>query len=246
MPDLTQAQIEACPNAGPLVIFEVPSDHLSLPFGAFETPQLRIPHSRCSDGQLGGFCIGGRMMKRCAKCRQAKPETGFNRHSGRPDGLQSYCRACSHEAERARRISDPEGSRARGRTRRLRRRSKCIEESRVWRQENTEAVREYDARYHQEHAEECRARSRRYDSQYPARAIARRRTRTARKNGGLIRPGICTACRESCRPDAHHEDYSKPLDVLWLCHRCHQRLHRLEEQSDGTEWAQRADAAGDC
>jgi hypothetical protein len=30
---------------------------------------------------------------------------------------------------------------------------------------------------------------------------------------------------------AHHHDYSKPLDVTWLCVKCHQRLHALEARA---------------
>ena len=26
-------------------------------------------------------------------------------------------------------------------------------------------------------------------------------------------------------PDPHNEDYSKPLEVVWLCKSCHKRLH---------------------
>lgn len=29
---------------------------------------------------------------------------------------------------------------------------------------------------------------------------------------------------------AHHEDYSKPLEVLWLCHNCHMSLHASQRE----------------
>ncbi len=28
---------------------------------------------------------------------------------------------------------------------------------------------------------------------------------------------------------AHHKDYDKPLEVMWLCPRCHHRLHAIEK-----------------
>lgn len=41
----------------------------------------------------------------------------------------------------------------------------------------------------------------------------------------LTRPETCEACGRRGKPDAHHEDYSRPLDVRWLCRRCHKRVH---------------------
>lgn len=34
-------------------------------------------------------------LKCCPTCNTAKPHSAFNRHAGRPDGLQWQCRACT-------------------------------------------------------------------------------------------------------------------------------------------------------
>jgi len=43
---------------------------------------------------------------------------------------------------------------------------------------------------------------------------------------GRLHPCHCEVCDAGPRVCGHHEDYSKPLDVRWLCHRCHIRLHQ--------------------
>lgn len=46
------------------------------------------------------------------------------------------------------------------------------------------------------------------------------------ENGELEKPEKCTRCGfETDELDAHHPDYSRPLDVEWLCRRCHKREH---------------------
>lgn len=40
-------------------------------------------------------------------------------------------------------------------------------------------------------------------------------------SGVLIRPDRCEGCGVECKPDAHHENYEKRLEVKWLCKRCH-------------------------
>lgn len=39
----------------------------------------------------------------------------------------------------------------------------------------------------------------------------------------IIRPENCSECNKKCKPDGHHEDYTKPLDVIWICRACHSR-----------------------
>lgn len=38
--------------------------------------------------------------KQCSYCKEAKPVSEFNRHTKRPDGLQSYCRSCENQRTR--------------------------------------------------------------------------------------------------------------------------------------------------
>lgn len=53
----------------------------------------------------------------------------------------------------------------------------------------------------------------------PEKWQARVEARNAVKNGELKRDD-CMVCG-SPKSEAHHEDYSKPLNVIWLCHKHH-------------------------
>ncbi|KKK81651.1 hypothetical protein LCGC14_2811270, partial [marine sediment metagenome] len=45
------------------------------------------------------------------------------------------------------------------------------------------------------------------------------------RDGRLERPTICPSCDVETFIEAHHEDYSKPLEVKWLCDDCHRKEH---------------------
>lgn len=45
------------------------------------------------------------------------------------------------------------------------------------------------------------------------------------KEGVLHRPKLCSKCNETGRIEGHHKDYYKPLEVEWLCNRCHRIIH---------------------
>lgn len=48
----------------------------------------------------------------------------------------------------------------------------------------------------------------------------------ALKKGTLVRQP-CEKCGKSLRIEAHHDDYSKPLEIRWLCRWCHAEFHRI-------------------
>jgi hypothetical protein len=45
------------------------------------------------------------------------------------------------------------------------------------------------------------------------------------KDGKIMKPEACSKCGREVRIEGHHPDYSKPLEVIWLCHRCHIAEH---------------------
>jgi hypothetical protein len=45
---------------------------------------------------------------------------------------------------------------------------------------------------------------------------------------GKIRRQPCQKCGAE-KTDGHHEDYNNPLDVMWLCHKCHINYHHQKE-----------------
>lgn len=57
----------------------------------------------------------------------------------------------------------------------------------------------------------------------PAAYRAQNAVNSAIRDGKIKKEG-CLFC-SSPKVHGHHEDYAKPLDVVWLCAKCHHRLH---------------------
>lgn len=90
-----------------------------------------------------------------------------------------------------------------------------------------QAIRDAGVNWKRENRERAREIQRRANNRYPEKNRARGALRRAIKRGDVVRGEKCFEggdCRG--RIEAHHEDYSKPLDVVWLCNRHHNARHR--------------------
>ena len=46
------------------------------------------------------------------------------------------------------------------------------------------------------------------------------------RDGRIEKPESCSECGATeCRIHGHHEDYALPLEVKWVCQRCHNSIH---------------------
>ena len=67
---------------------------------------------------------------------------------------------------------------------------------------------------------------RKYYTENPLKAKARAKVQHAIRLGELARPTTCDKClKEDIKTEAHHYDYSKPLEVSWYCKKCHKKVH---------------------
>jgi hypothetical protein len=80
-------------------------------------------------------------------------------------------------------------------------------------QRQTDEYREKDKLYLQKHRNENR-------DKYRARWLVDYHLR----KGNIQKPERCEQCKKMDKLTAHHKDYNKPLDIVWLCYECHRNV----------------------
>lgn len=150
------------------------------------------------------------MLRVCTKCGESKPLEAYYRHPFGKDGHQTKCIECTKADVRANRAARIEYYRAYDRQR-------AKDPHRV------EARVEYNRRMARPRPEPD-----------PVKRQARVLVGNAVRDGTLVKPTECEVCQAPCDPHGHHDDYTKPLDVIWCCTACHALIHaywRAQERS---------------
>lgn len=149
--------------------------------------------------------------KVCFKCTLSLPRSDFYRHAKMADGLLGKCKACTK--------SDVS----------------------IHRYANHEKVKEYDRERtkSQKRLEHLRDNCKKFRFENPEKYKAHSLVSSAIKCGRLSKLP-CSICSVTGRGvHAHHDDYSKPLDVIWLCsqhhHNRHKELRALSKDPDNKE-----------
>jgi len=190
-------------------------------------------------------------MKTCRKCKQTKAYEEFRRKRSCRDGYTGRCKLCLQEDDKNRLIElkkDPEeyekfrqGRRYNNKVYKFFNREKVLEKARqyanarykedpeYWRKYQTKARAEYKKNWYQKNKERINEKNlARYheDELVKKKHRARQKVTNAVASGALQKKDICQLCGSSEKIEAHHHDYDKPLDVIWLCRICHRMTHR--------------------
>jgi len=134
--------------------------------------------------------------KECFKCKAVKPLTEFYKHSEMLDGHVNKCKECNKVDVTTNRNN------------------------------KLEYFREYDRMRSKrpERIKNALEQTKKWRTEDKRRVACHNAVARAIKAGKLV-PEPCVRC-QSEKSLAHHEDYDKPLDVMWLCQPCHSQRHK--------------------
>jgi ribosomal protein S27AE len=136
----------------------------------------------------------------CSTCHELKPKSDYYGNTRSPLGIKSECKKCHCATS----IRTRDKDRAADKSREYMRRAK-VKDPEKFRARDREASRK-------------RKRT--------VQVEARSQLNLAVRRGVVVKPAVCSNCGEAKKLVAHHDDYSKPLDVRWLCYICHGQEHR--------------------
>ena len=163
-------------------------------------------------GLLHGGCMDTRPAeKRCFACGERKALDEFYTHPGMTDGYVNKCRVCTLTYGRRRREAIAANPELREKVRERQRQTKRKRREDGWRDVKSQKTKDNMKIYV--------------------------RISEGIRSGKIIPDDSCNRCGHDFsiyRREGHHDDYSKPLDIEWLCVKCHRRHHQGHPALDDT------------
>ena len=140
--------------------------------------------------------------KVCFKCLSEKPISDFYRHPRMGDGHLNKCKKCAKKD-----VAD---------------RIKIKEKDFNWVLSERKRHRQKSRKYREEGKKYKKSDYKKWLLQNPEKKKAHMEVKNALRSGRMHRHPCCICGNKA---HAHHEDYSKPLEVIWLCPKHHGERH---------------------
>ena len=153
----------------------------------------------------------GAHLKKCFKCGKQKTIREFYVHKMMADGHLNKCISCAKKdvlEDRLKKLKDP-----------------------TWVKKERERCREKTTRRRQLGLEKTYPRcNKKWEAINHHKKLAQQKANRAARKGIIQCKTSCEQCGATgVRLEKHHEDYSKPLDVKFLCTKCHGLTRRIDK-----------------
>lgn len=185
------------------------------------------------------------MERNCCVCKIIKDLNEFPKDKQSSLGHSYRCKECNRKRHKEYSKRMPEEVRERKRKARneygKENRLHLNEKMREYYWENPEKFRERNKKNRENYPDKYYEYFKKYRENNMEKILAQAKLKYHVDKQNILRPNNCSICKSSdYRIEAHHFDYSKPLDVLWVCQKCHLVLHqRINEESKVSTDAER-------
>jgi hypothetical protein len=183
-------------------------------------------------------------MKKCFACGIEKKEEKFWKSKNHKCGLHPSCIECMKENRKKHAEKHREKNNERAKKHYEENREKKLQYAERYREENAHKVKASQLRTYYSRSEDKIEKKReisrnyiktekykqwheKYKQKIRDKLKCRSVLNNAVRDGILERPSHCQVCNQEKLLDGHHSDYSKPLQVLWVCRKCHVAIHKL-------------------
>lgn len=154
-----------------------------------------------------------KLEKQCICCKQIKPISEYYKHSQMKDGTLNKCKECQ-------------------KTNSIAARNRNIEKYRLYDRERANLPHRIKARAEYQKTEAYKASQKKSLAAMKVKFAEKNKARYAVSNAlrdGLIFKLPCFICGD-LDVECHHPNYSKHLEVVWLCTKHHAQLHKEARQ----------------
>lgn len=168
-------------------------------------------------------------LRTCKKCGKTLPITEFYKHNG----VSAWqCKECAKAYTKEYNKKHEEERKAYRKKYYAEHREKDMAHSRAWTEANRDKHNKYCKKWNNCHVAERMEYLRQYRAENPEKYHATSKVNHLLENGKLTKPMACEVCGKVGRVEAHHDDYSKPLDVVWCCKKCHYKLDEERREKE--------------
>ena len=148
--------------------------------------------------------------KKCSFCKKYLDLEDFHKNHKTKDGLQYICKKCASIKFRIYSEKNKE---------------KIRDTRRKYRIKNRDMIKFYNKKHHDKNKKNRILKNREWKKKNKEKAHAHDCLNHAVRDGKILKPNKCEKCGRKVKISGHHEDYTKPLDVIWVCYSCHSIIH---------------------